>query len=52
MSKYHEIPKPPVFRGTEEERWRELRNYLWRVAEQIEHIINNQEKEGEKSGNI
>lgn len=48
MATYHEVPKPPQFRGREEERWRQLHTYLYKLAEHLEHIINNLTKEGEK----
>lgn len=48
MANYQEIPKPPQPRGTEEERWRQVYNYLYRLSEHLEHIINSMTKEGEK----
>lgn len=48
MAGYHEIPQPPVFRGTEAERWSQLQRYLNQLREHLEHIINNMTKEGEK----
>ena len=50
MARYHEIPKPPVFRGTEEEKWRQLRDYLRMVADQLEHVINDMSKEEKPNG--
>lgn len=48
MATYHEIPRPPRFRGTEQEKWRQLEGYLTRLVELLESIINNMTKEGEK----
>ena len=48
MPKYHEIPKPERPRGTEAERWEQVYRYLWKLAEILENIINNQER-GEKN---
>lgn len=47
MQSYHEIPKPERPRGTEGERWNQIYRYLWQLAEHMEHIINNIQKEGE-----
>lgn len=45
---YKEVPKPAPFRGTEEERWEQLRRYLRQLAERLENIINNM-TEGENN---
>lgn len=44
MATYHEIPRPPRFRGTDQEKWRQLEGYLTRLAELLETIINNMTK--------
>lgn len=48
MATYHEAPKPPRFRGSEEERWQQVHTYLYKLAEHVEHVANNMQKEGEK----
>lgn len=48
MATYHEIPRPPRFRGTEQEKWRQLEGYLTRMAELLENIINHMTQEGVK----
>lgn len=40
MATYHEIPKPPQPKGTDEECRKQVFNYLWRLAEQLQAIIN------------
>lgn len=40
MATYHEIPKPPQPKGTDEEYRKQVFNYLWRLAEQLQAIIN------------
>jgi len=51
MATYHEIPRPQRPRGSEEERWAQVYNYLYRLSEHLENIINNMTKEGdEKNG--
>lgn len=47
---YREISKPPAFRGTEEERWEQLRRYLWKLAEQLEQTINSIAEEAKRNG--
>lgn len=48
MATYHELPRPPAFRGTEQEKWKQLRDYLLKVTEQLQNIINTMSEEGEK----
>jgi len=50
MATWRELPKPPTFRGTEEEKWRMLRSYLLKLVEALENYINS--REGEKDGNV
>lgn len=50
MATYHEIPKPPRFHGSEEEKWRQLHAYLIKVSEHLENIINNMTKEADSHG--
>ena len=49
MATYREVPRPPVFRGTEEERWRQMHTYLYKLSEHLEHVLNNMTKEGATS---
>lgn len=48
---YFEIERPPVLRGTREEREEQLRRYLQRLAESVERAVNaNSEKGDVKDG--
>lgn len=47
---YKEVPKPAPFRGTEAERWEQLRRYLWKLAEQLEAIVNNMAEGADDNG--
>lgn len=52
MAPYYEIEKPPVLRGTPEQRDEQLRRYLQRLVASIERAVNaNNEKGDEKNGN-
>ena len=40
MAAYHEIPKPPQPKGDETEYRRQMHNYLWRLVETIQAVVN------------
>ena len=51
MAGYHEIPKPPRPKGTDEERWVQMYNYLKRLAESLETVVNALTAMHEEGGN-
>lgn len=51
MATYHEIPKPPQPKGTEAEFRKQIYNYLYRLAETLQAVVNGLQAQHEEGGN-
>ena len=55
MATYHEIPKPPQPKGVQDEYIKQIYTYLYKLADQLQAVINGlaalHEEGGNKSGN-
>lgn len=50
MANYHEIPKPPRPKGSEEEYRTQIYNYLYRLAETLQAVVNGLQAMHEEGG--
>ena len=50
MATYHEIPKPPQFKGIEAEVRKQIYNYLYRLAETLQAVVNGLQAQHEEGG--
>lgn len=51
MATYHELPVPPKPKGTADEYMKELYNYLFRLKDTMQAVVNGLQAQHEEGGN-